>query len=110
MRWRKARVVKPVPWFAISAQALSDYKSERYLQGGVHMTEKPRTVKDLKKLRRELIERRLRTAYKIKSAAADNEIITLAMLHVAIEALDGVIKKGKDEPEGPEPKFEMFAV
>ena len=74
------------------------------------MTEKPRTVKDLKKLRRELIERRLRTAYKIKSAAADNEIITLAMLHVAIEALDGVIKKGKDEPEGPEPKFEMFAV
>ena len=74
------------------------------------MTEKARTVKDLKKLRGELIERRLRTAYKIKSAAADNEIITLAMLHVAIEALAGVIKKGKDEPEGPEPKFEMFAV
>jgi len=26
MRWRKARVVKSVPWFAISAQALPDYK------------------------------------------------------------------------------------
>ena len=74
------------------------------------MAEKARTVKDLKKLRRELTERRLRTAYRIKSAATDNEIITLAMLHVAIEALDAVIKKGKDEPEDPELKFQMFSV
>jgi hypothetical protein len=74
------------------------------------MADKARTVKDLKKLRGDLIERRLRTAYKIKSAAVDNEIITLAMLHAAIEALDAVIKKGKDEPEGPEPKFQMFSV
>jgi hypothetical protein len=74
------------------------------------MADKARTVKDLKKLRGDLIERRLRTAYKIKSAAVDNEIITLAMLHAAIEALDAVIKKGKDEPEGPEPKLQMFSV
>jgi hypothetical protein len=74
------------------------------------MADKARTVKDLKKLRGDLIERRLRTAYKIKSAAVDNEIITLAMLHAAIEAVDAVIKKGKDEPEGPEPKFQMFSV
>ena len=31
-------------------------------KGGVHMAEKARTVKDLKKLRGELTERRLRTA------------------------------------------------
>ena len=74
------------------------------------MAQKARTVKDLKKLRGELTERRLRTAYRIKSAATDNEIITLAMLHVAIEALDAVIKKGKDEPEDPELKFQMFSV
>jgi hypothetical protein len=56
-----------------------------------------RTVEDLKDLRQELLEQRRAAAYLIVPGQQPDRVASLANLHLAIDAVEEVIKEGLDE-------------
>jgi hypothetical protein len=65
-----------------------------------------KTVRDLEALRDQLIKRRRREAYMTcDDLGVTGHMSALALVHQAIEALDVVIKEGKDEPETDAPSM-----
>jgi hypothetical protein len=60
-----------------------------------------KTVNDLKALREELVEQRRRCAYDLRDPHDDANIQKLAMIDLAIVALETVISEGKDETPRP---------
>ena len=58
-----------------------------------------KTVDDLRALRDELIVRRRTEAYSLAALGTMGDVASLTRVHLAIEALDQVIKEGEEEPE-----------
>jgi hypothetical protein len=58
-----------------------------------------KTIDDLRAIRAELLERRRSEAYHISGPHQEERIEKVARLHIAIDAIDAVIKEGLDQPE-----------